>query len=170
MEKRNNVIKFNGNPLTLLGKEMKVGVKAPEFKALNNNLQPVNLSDYGKKIKVISVVPSVDTSVCAIQTKHFNKRAADFPNVQIITISADLPFALGRFCGAEGINNSVTLSDYNGHDFGLKYGFLIDELKLLARGVVIVDEKDVVRYVQYVPEVTDEPDYNEAFEALKKIL
>lgn len=170
MEKRKDVITFQGNPLTLVGNEIKVGDKAPEFTVLNNSLSPVKLGDFKGKVKVISVVPSVDTPVCAIQTKRFNKMASDFNDVQIVTISNDLPFALARFCGAEGIENSETLSDYNGHDFGTKYGFLIDELKLLSRGVIIIDRDDTVKYVQYVKEVTNEPDYDSAFSALEKVI
>ena len=145
---------------------IKVGDKAPEFTVcLANNLSPVKLSDYKGKVRIISSVPSVDTGVCAAQTRRFNLEAAKLNDVVILTISADLPFALGRFCAAEGIDKVVTLSDHKETDFGIKYGFLIDELRLLARGIVVVDKYDIVRYVEYVSEVTNHPDYDKALAA-----
>ena len=170
MVKRTGVITFGGNPLTLAGNEIKVGAKAPDFYALNSKLQPVKLSDFDGKVRIISVFPSIDTPVCAAQTRRFNVEAANLGDVQILTVSCDLPFALGRFCAAEGIDKEITLSDHKELDFGLKYGFAIDELRLLSRGVVVVDKDGVVKHVEYVKEVTDEPDYDSAIEAVKKII
>lgn len=170
MVKRTGVITFGGNPLTLAGNEIKVGAKAPDFYALNSKLQPVKLSDFDGKVRIISVFPSIDTPVCAAQTRRFNVEAANLGDVQILTVSCDLPFALGRFCAAEGIDKEITLSDHKELDFGLKYGFAIDELRLLSRGVVVVDKDGVVKHVQYVLEITEEPDYDSAIEAVKKII
>ena len=170
MEKRTGVITMGGNPMTLVGKEIKVGDIAPDFTLSKQDLSPYSLSESKGKVRIISVVPSVDTGVCEFQTKDFNQRAAQLENVQIITVSVDLPFALGRFCAANGIDNIVVASDYKGHDFGLKYGFLIDELQLLARGIVVVDKDDTVRYVEYVSEVTNHVDYDRAIEEAKKLI
>jgi len=170
MEKRTGVITFGGNPLTLAGNEIKVGAKAPDFYALNSKLQPVKLSDFDGKVRIISVFPSIDTPVCAAQTRRFNVEAANLGDVQILTVSCDLPFALGRFCAAEGIDKEITLSDHKELDFGLKYGFVIDELRLLARGVVVVDKNGIVKYVEYVKEVTDEPDFDSAIKAAGELI
>lgn len=165
MEKHTGMITFGGNPLTLAGELVKTGDSAKDFTVVANDLKPHKLSDYDGKIRIISVVPSVDTGICAAQTRRFNEEAAKLNNVVILTISCDLPFALGRFCAAEGIDKVVTLSDYKETDFGLKYGFLIDELRLLSRGIVIIDQKGVVRYVEYVKEVASHPDYDKALAA-----
>ena len=170
MEKRTGVITFKGNPLTLAGAEIKVGAKAPDFYALSNTLAPVKLSDFDGKVRIISVFPSIDTPVCAAQTRRFNVEAANLGDVQILTLSCDLPFALGRFCAAEGIDKEITLSDHKELDFGLKYGFVIDELRLLARGVIVVDKAGVVKYVEYVKEVTDEPDFDSAIKAARELI
>ena len=169
MEKHSGMITFGGNPLTLAGDLVKVGDKAKDFTVLANDLQPHKLSDYDGKIRIISVVPSVDTGVCAAQTRRFNVEAAKLEDLVILTISCDLPFALGRFCAAEGIDKVVTLSDHKETDFGLKYGFLIDELRLLSRGIIIVDKAGVVRYVEYVMEITNHPDYDKALKAAKSL-
>ncbi len=170
MEKRTGIITFGGNPLTLAGKEIKVGDKAPDFYGLNDKLEPVKLSDFDGKARIISVFPSIDTPVCAAQTRRFNVEAANLGDVQILTVSCDLPFALGRFCAAEGIDKEITLSDHKELDFGLKYGFAIDELRLLSRGVVVVDKDGIVKYVQYVKEITEEPDYDAAIKAVKELV
>ncbi|MEI7594580.1 MAG: thiol peroxidase [Bacteroidota bacterium] len=170
MEKHSRVITFAGNPLTLVGTLTKVGSKAQDFTALNNQLQPVKLSDFAGKIKVISVVPSVDTGICEAQTRWFNKEAAELENVAILTISCDLPFALGRFCGAHGIDKVVTVSDHIATEFGIKYGFLIEELRLLSRGVVVIDKNDNVTYVEYVNEVTNHANYDQALIEIKKLV
>ncbi|MEI6123446.1 MAG: thiol peroxidase [Bacteroidota bacterium] len=164
MEKHIGLITFGGNPLTLDGEMVKVGDKAKDFTALANDLAPHSLSEYDGKIRIISVVPSIDTGVCAAQTRRFNVEASKLENVIIITISCDLPFALGRFCAAEGIDKVITLSDHKETEFGLKYGFLIEELRLLSRGIVIVDKSGMVRYVEYVKEITTHPDYEAALE------
>lgn len=170
MEKRTGVITMGGNPMTLVGPEIKVGEKAPEFVVVKQDLLPYSLSDSIGKVRIISVVPSLDTGVCELQTIDFNQRASQLKDVQIITISVDLPFAQSRFCAAKGIDNSIVVSDYQAHDFGTKYGFLIDELKLLARGIVVVDKNDIVQYVEYVSEVTNHVDYDKAIEAAKKLI
>jgi len=134
-------------------------------------LSEKHLSDYAGKIKIISIYPSIDTGVCATQNREFNKIAAGLgEDVVILSVSVDLPFAQTRFCAAEGIDKVVTLSDHRATDFGLKYGFVIDSLRLLARGVVVIDKNNVVQYVEYVPEVTTEPDYNAALAAVKTLV
>lgn len=154
--------------MPVVGNEIKVGDKAPEFTALKADLSPLKLSDFSGKPVVISVAPSIDTSVCATQTAKFNSEVASL-GVDIIAISCDLPFALGRFCAAEGIDKVVTVSDHRTLEFGEKYGFILEPLRLLARGVVIIDKEGIVKYVEYVPEVTNEPDYKLAIEAIKKL-
>ena len=164
-------ITFKGNPVTLVGTEVKVGDKAPDFMVLANNLSEKHLSDYKGKVKIISLFPSIDTGVCATQTRTFNKLASELSkDIVILCISNDLPFAQTRFCAAEGIDQVETLSDHRDVDFSTKYGFLIKELRLLARGVVVIDKNDNVRYVEYVPEVTNEPNYDAAIEAAKKLV
>ncbi len=160
---------FGGNPIALAGKQIKVGDKAPEFTVTGNDLKPVSLSSFEGKKKIISVFPSIDTPVCAVQNRVFNKRIAEVDNTVVLSISVDLPFAHKRFCGAEGIDKVVTLSDHKDLDFGNKYGFLINELRLLARGIVVLDKDNTVKYVEYVPNVGQEPDYEKAFDAVKKM-
>lgn len=167
MNKVNINVTFKGGPVTIVGDQVKVGSPAPDFTAVGAALNPVKLSDYRGKNVVIAIYPSIDTGVCALQNKQFNKIANDLKDTVVLSISLDLPFAQGRFCAAEGLNNIVTASDYKEREFGIKYGFLIDELKLLTRGTVIVDKSGVVRYVEYVPEITNEPDYSKALEVLK---
>lgn len=157
-------ITMGGNPIKLLGEEIKVGMQAPAFKAVKKDMSPFELSELDGKIKIISVVPSVDTKICEFQTIHFNEEATKNPNVVVVTISVDLPFALGRFCVANHIENSIVVSDHRALDFGLKYGFAIDEIRLLARGIVVIDEKNEVRYVEYVQEVGTHPDYDKVLE------
>lgn len=171
MKKNQDIVTFKGNPVTLLGNQIKEGDKAPDFTVLDNGLNPKKLSDYKGKVKILSVFPSVDTSVCSKQNRRFNKEAAGLSNdIEILAISNDLPFALNRFCDAEGIDKVTTLSDHKDVDFGTKYGFLIEELRLLARGVVVVDQNDEVRYVEYVPEIGEEPDYDSALNAAKNLI
>ncbi|WP_461205973.1 thiol peroxidase [Clostridium sp. DL1XJH146] len=169
MEKRNNVVTLGGNAVTLLGTEIKVGDKAPNFTVLDNNSKPVTLEDAREKKLIISVVPSVDTPVCAAQTRRFNVEAAKLEGVEVYTISVDLPFALSRYCAAEGIDKVKTLSDHKDLSFGEGYGFVIEEARLLSRGIVIVDEEGIVRYVEYVKEVSDYPDYDKALEAVNNL-
>ncbi|HLR73268.1 MAG TPA: thiol peroxidase [Pseudogracilibacillus sp.] len=160
-------VTFSGDPVTLIGNEIKVGDQAQDFTVLANDLSERSLSDYKGKIKLISVVPSVDTGVCAQQTKRFNEEADKLDNVHVLTISMDLPFAQTRWCSAEGVKNIDLLSDHRDADFGQKYGVLIEELRLLARAIFVVDENDKVVHVEYVPEVTTHPDYDAALEAAK---
>ncbi|ALX48364.1 thiol peroxidase [Lentibacillus amyloliquefaciens] len=161
-------VTFNQDPVTLLGNEVSVGDKAPDFTVLANDLQEVSLSDYKGKVRLIAAVPSVDTGVCSDETKRFNEEADKLGNVQVLTISMDLPFAQGRWCAANGVKNLDTLSDHRQADFGEKYGVLIKELRLLARAVFVVDSNDNVTYVEYVDEATNHPDYEGALEAAKK--
>ncbi len=168
MEKHSGIITFGGNPLTLVGKIIKVGDKAPEFTVLNPDLTPFTFNKSGK-VTIISVVPSIDTGICDAQTRRFNQEAANL-DMDILTISCDLPFALGRYCAAAGIDKVKTLSDHKDLDFGSKYGFVIDELRILSRGIVIVDKNGVVKYVEYVKEVASHPDYEIALAEAKKIL
>lgn len=169
MERNNSKVKFAGNQVTLLGKEPKVEESAPEFTVLGNDLKPVKLTDFDGKVKVIAVYPSIDTSVCAAQNRRFNQEADKLKDVVVLSISCDLPFAQKRFCAAEGLNNIVTLSDHKDVDFGTKYGFLMEEFRLLARGTVIIGKDNKIKYVEYVPEVTEEPDYDKALEVVREL-
>ncbi|WP_340002345.1 thiol peroxidase [Oceanobacillus sp. FSL K6-0127] len=160
-------ITFNQDSVTLLGNEVKVGDTAPNFILLSNDLKEVTLDDYQGKVKLIAAVPSVDTGVCAEETIRFNKEADTLPNVQVLTISMDLPFAQGRWCAANGVKQLDTLSDHRNADFGKNYGVLIEELRLLARAIFVVDANNKVTYVEYVSEATNHPDYDKALEAAK---
>ena len=163
-------ITFHGNPLTLLGRQLKCGDRAPDFEVLANDLSPVKLSDFRGKVCVVSVVPSLDTPVCDIQTRRFNEEAAALGDgVVVLTISMDLPFAQKRWCGAAGIKNVQTLSDHRDAAFGRAFGLLIEELRLLARAVFIVDAGGIIRYKQVVEELTDEPDYDAAIKAVTEV-
>jgi thiol peroxidase len=171
MSERTDVITFQGGGLTLVGNEVKVGDKAPEFTVLGNDLSPVAFSSYAGKVVVISAVPSLDTPVCDTQTRRFNEEAAKLgDDVVILTISMDLPFAQARWCGAAGIENVVTLSDHKDADFAEKFGLMIKELRLLTRAVFVVGKDGTVSYAQVVPEVTDEPDYEAALQAVKGLV
>jgi thiol peroxidase len=171
MEERPGAATFMGNSLTLIGPEIKIGDKAPGFNVVDNELKPVTLADYRGKIKILCSVPSLDTPVCDAETRRFNMEAAELPdNVEVLTISMDLPFAQKRWCGAADIDKVTTLSDYQDRAFGQAYGVLIKELMLLARCVFIVDANDTVRYVQLVKEVTSEPDYAGVLDAVKGLL
>ena len=171
MEERAGVITMKGNPLTLVGKELKVGDPAPDFEVLDNDLAPVRLSSFKGKVCVVSAVPSLDTPVCDMETRRFNEEAGKLgAEVRILAISMDLPFAQKRWCGAAGVDKVVTLSDHRDASFGTTYGVLIKELRLLARAVFVLDREGTVRYIQIVKEVTDEPDYNAVLEAVNKLL
>lgn len=170
MDKRNEVVTMGGNPMTLLGKGVKVGDKGLDFTVLKDDLSPYSLSEAGDKVKIISVVPSLDTGVCEMQTIRFNEEAAELENTVILTISVDLPFAQKRFCSAHDIDKVLTLSDHKDLDFGKKYGFVMEEVRLLARGIVVLDKDNTVKYVEYVPEVTTHPDYEKALEAAKALV
>lgn len=168
---RKGVITFQGGPLTLTGTEIKAGDKAPDFKVLDGGLKETGLKDFEGKIKIISVTPSLDTPVCDLQARTFNAEAANLPaDISILNISMDLPFAISRFCTSAGIDKVRAFSDHRDASFGNAYGVLIKELRLLARAVFIVDSKDVVRYIEIVPEVTNQPDYEKMLGELKKIV
>ncbi|NMD70758.1 thiol peroxidase [Bacillus sp. DNRA2] len=161
-------ITFKGNPVTLLGQEIKVGEKAPNFTVLANDLSPVTLENSKGSVRLISVVPSLDTGVCDAQTRRFNEEAANLGNVQILTVSVDLPFAQKRWCGAAGIDKVQTVSDHRDLSFGEAFGVAIQELRLLARAVFVIDSNDVVTYAEYVSEATNHPNYEAAIEAAKQ--
>ncbi len=168
---RKDVVTFKGKPVTLLGPELKVGDPAPDFVVMDNSLTPVTLATYNGKIKVISAVPSLDTPVCEMETRRFNQEAATLPDkVVVLTVSLDLPFAQKRWCGAANIDRVITLSDYQDRSFATAYGVLINELKLLSRSIFVIDESNVIRYIQHVPEVTQEPDYAAVIGAVKKLI
>ena len=167
---RSGAVTFKGAPLTLAGQEVKVGSAAPDFKLhyFEGGLKELTLADLKGKATIISVVPSLDTPVCATQTKTFNEKLGELGDkINALTVSLDLPFAQNRFCGAEGIKNLRTASDYQERAFGQSYGTLIEELKILSRAVFVLDKEGKVVYAQYVPEVASEPDYEPALAALK---
>jgi thiol peroxidase len=170
MEERKGAITFQGNPLTLVGKEIKAGDRAPDVEVLDNDLTPVRLSSYRGKICVISAVPSLDTPVCDMETRRFNDEAGKLGgDVVILTLSMDLPFAQKRWCGAAGVEKVVTLSDHRDAAFGTNYGMLIKELRLLARGIFVVDREGIIQDVQLVKEMTEEPDYDAVLDAVRKL-
>src|SRR6202166_2269516 len=165
---RTNAATFKGNPLTLVGPEIKVGQKAPEFTALAGDLSAVTLASSKGKTRLLVSVPALDTSVCDAETRRFDVEAAKLQGGETLVISVDLPFAQGRFCQTAGIKNLKTLSDHRDVSFGKAYGTLIKELRLLARAVFVVDPSDKVQYVEYVKEVTTHPNYDAALNALKQ--
>jgi thioredoxin-dependent peroxiredoxin len=170
MEERKGLVTMKGKPVTLVGQTVKVGQKAPDFEVTANDLSPVKLSSFAGKVCIIASVPSLDTSVCDLETRKFNEKAAQLGgDVVVLTISMDLPFAQKRWCGAAGINNVQTLSDHRDASFGRAYGVLIKDLRLLARAVFVVDKKGVVRYLQIVPEIATEPDYDAVLKAVKEL-
>jgi thiol peroxidase len=160
-------VTLKGKPYTLSGPEIKAGQKAPDFKLLATDSSEVGLSQSRGKVRLLSVVHSLDTQVCDLQTQRFEEEASRFKDVVIYAISMDLPFAQARYCGAHGIKNLQTLSDHREASFGHAYGVLIEELRLLSRAIFIIDRDDIVRYVEYVPEVAQHPDYDRAIAALK---
>lgn len=166
-QERKGAVTFQGNPLTLVGPEIRVGDKAPGFTVLSTSLSPVHLSDSAGKVRILSSVPSLDTPVCDMETRRFNEEAARIPGVEILTLSTDLPFAQARWCAAAGIDKVKTLSDHKDLSFGIAYGVVIQELRLLARAVFVVDAKDQVRYVETVKEITSEPNYAAAIQAAR---
>lgn len=169
-EERNNIVTFKGNPATLLGPDIKVGDTAPEFRVVDNALQAVTLASNLGKVQLIAVVPSIDTPVCDTMTRKFNEKAAQLPeSVVVLTISVDLPFAQKRWCGNAGIEKVRVVSDYQDRSFGLNYGLLLKELKLLARAVYVIDKNGKVAYREIVKEVTAEPDYDAALAAASKL-
>ncbi|HPR30516.1 MAG TPA: thiol peroxidase [Prolixibacteraceae bacterium] len=169
MSERKGLVTFAGNPVTLTGNPVKAGDTAPDFTGTNQKLEPVRLSDFKGKTVVIAVYPSIDTGVCQKQNRKFNEIAATMNDVAVLSVSLDLPFAQKRFCAAEGLDTLVTLSDYKEREFGHKYGFLIRELALLARGTVVIDKEGTVRLVEIVPEIATEPDYDATLKILNEI-
>ena len=162
-------ITFAGGSLTVPGTQLQVGDKAPNFSVTKNDLSSISLSDLSG-IKLLSIAPSLDTGVCQIQTKKFNKEVASLTGVSLMTISLDLPFAQARWCGPEGLENSLTVSDYQNRDFGTEYALLIEELKLLTRAVLVLDKDNNIKYVEYLKEITDEPKYAAAIAAIKSLI
>jgi thiol peroxidase len=171
MTEHPGAVTFKGKPLTLVGEQVAVGSPAPDFTAAGNDLSEVSLADYRGKAVLISSVPSLDTPVCDQQTRRFNEEAGKLgDDVVVLTVSMDLPFAQKRWCGAAGIENVVTVSDYKDHAFADAYGLYLKELGLLARSVTVVDRQGEIVYHQLVKEVTDHPDYDKALAAIKAVL
>lgn len=171
MKQRKGIITMEGNPLTLVGGEIKAGDAAPNFTALDAGLSEVEFSSFRGKVCVLSSVPSLDTPVCDLQTRRFNSEAGRLgPDVAVLTLSMDLPFAQKRWCAAAGAENVQALSDHRDASFGTAYGVLIEELRLLARAVFVVDREGVVRYVQLVEELTNEPDYDAVLDAVRELV
>ena len=168
-EERKGAVTMRGNPMTLVGPELKAGQKAPAFTAVGKGLAPVTLDQFKGKVKIIAAIPSIDTPVCDAETRRFNEEASKLPgDVQILTISMDLPFAQARWCGAAGVDKITTISDWRAAEFGQKYGALIKELHLLARAVFVLDKNDNVVYAEYVKEVANQPNFEAALEAARK--
>lgn len=171
MSERHGVITFLGNPLTLAGQPVEPGDAVPDFVGLRGDLSPFQLSELRGKVVVISSVPSLDTPVCAMQARRFNQEAAGLgPDVKVVVVSMDLPFAQKRFCATEGITNVEVISDHRDAAFGQGFGLLVKELRLDARAVLVVDRAGVVRYQQIVAEMTHEPDYEAALAAVRASL
>src|SRR3954470_21539643 len=158
---------LRGNPLTLVGPELKVGDTAPDCNVVDNGLKPVTLKDTGNQVRIISVVPSLDTPVCDAQTKRFNEEVANLPGVDILTVSMDLPFAQKRWCGAFGVDKIKMLSDHKDSSFGEHYGTLIKELRIESRAIFVLDENNTIRHAEYVKEVADHPNYEAALSAAR---
>ena len=168
MNERQGLVNMGGNPVTLLGNELKVGEAAPDFTAVGNDLKPVRLSQFKGKVVVLAAVPSLDTPTCNLETRRFNAEAANLgPDVVILTVSMDLPFAQKRWCGAAGIDKVITVSDHRDASFGTGYGVLVKDVRLLARAVFVVDRQGVIRYTQLIKETGTEPDYAPVLEVVK---
>jgi thioredoxin-dependent peroxiredoxin len=170
MAERTGLVMLGGKDATLLGNEVKVGDTAPDFAAVGNDMKPVRLSQFKGKVVVVASVPSLDTPTCDIETRRFNAEAAKLaPDVIILTVSMDLPFAQKRWCGAAGIDRVITVSDHRDAAFGIAYGVLIKDLRLLARSVFVVDRQGTVRYIQLVKDTGSEPDYAPVLQAVKDL-
>ena len=167
---RSSAVTLKGNPFTLLGSELKAGDSAPDFELVGGDLAPVRLGDTSGKVRIFSVVPSLDTPVCDTMTRRFNQEAAALPDVTIYTISMDLPFAQTRWCAAAAVDKIVMLSDHRSGSFGENYGTLVKELRLESRAIFVVDESGVIRHVEYVGEIADQPDYDAALNAVRQVL
>lgn len=171
MKERSGLVTFQGMPLTLVGDGVSTGDRAPDFSLLDNDLNPMSLAGFKGKVCLLVTVPSLDTPVCDMETRRFNEEASRLgPDVSVLTVSMDLPFAQKRWCGAAGIERVKTLSDHRDASFGQSYGVLIKELRLLARAVFVVDRKGVVRHEEIVGEIASEPDYEAALGAVKKLV
>jgi thiol peroxidase len=164
---RSGATTLRGNPLTLVGPELKAGDNAPDFNLVDNGLKPVTLKDTGNKVRIFSVVPSLDTPVCDAQTKKFNEELANLPGVEVLTVSMDLPFAQKRWCGAFGVDRVKMLSDHKDGSFGANYGTLIKELRIESRAIFVVDQNNKIRHAEYVREVADHPNYDAALSAAR---
>jgi len=165
------IVTFKGARLNLTGRRVREGGRAPDFKLISQNLKEVTLSDFDGKVKIINFFPSLDTPVCDLQVKEFNKKAAGLsPDIVVIGVSKDLPFAQARFCSLNQIKNEVVLSDYRFSSFGRNYGVLIKELNLLARGSLIIDKQRKIRYIQLVEEITHSVDFDQVFNKLQEVL
>jgi len=169
MEERKDAVKLGGKPVTLLGPDLKPGDDAPDVELMDNDLHPFRLSNYKGKTVILTTVLSLDTSVCDAEVRKFNEKASSLDNVEVVTVSMDLPFTQKRWCGQSDLDNVKTYSDYRSGELGKKYGTLIKDLNLHARSVFVIDKNGDIQYKQFVPEVSQEPDYDEAIEAVKKI-
>lgn len=171
MQERDGIVTMKGNPITLMGTEIQVGDKAPDFVAIDNDLNPVSFDSFRGKVCIVSSVPSLDTPVCDMETRRFNDEAGRLgDDVEILTISMDLPFAQKRWCGAAGVDRVQTLSDHRDAAFGQAYGVLIKGLRLLARAVFVVDKEGTIRYMELVKEIASEPDYDSLLTAVKELV
>ena len=171
MQERDGLVTMKGNPITLMGAELQVGDRAPDFVATDNDLHSVSFDSFRGKICILSSVPSLDTPVCDMETRRFNDEAGRLgDNVEIITISMDLPFAQKRWCGAAGVDRVQTLSDHRDAAFGQAYGVLVKGLRLLARAVFVVDKQGTIRYMELVKEIASEPDYDSVLKAVKELV
>lgn len=164
-------ITMNGLPAKVAGKDLKTGDRAPDFMLMGNALETVKKTDFDGKVLVISCVPSLDTPVCSLETRRFNREADKLPEgVIVLTVSRDLPFAQTRWCAANDVKKVMTASDYRDYGFARDYGVLLEDLGLLTRAVFVVDKEGIIKYIQFVPEVTQEPDYEEVLNEVKKLL
>ena len=166
---RERTVTMGGRPVSLLGKPLQIGDRAPDFQLVDNNLGTKSLADFGNKLKIISVVPSLDTGVCDQQTRRFNAEAADIPDAVVITVSMDLPFAQKRWCGSAGLADAVTLSAHRDEAFGRDYGVLISELRLLSRAVFVLDAGNEIMYAEYLDEISSHPNYDAALNVLRSL-
>jgi len=167
---RKDAVTLKGKPLTLVGPEIKVGAKMPDFQAVANDMSEVTLKTTGGKVRIFASVPSLDTPVCDAETRRFNQEATGLPGVEVLTISCDLPFAQKRWCAAAGLDRVKTLSDHRDTSFGAGTGTLIKELRILSRAVFVVDRDDVVRHVEYVKEVAEQPKFEAAVQAARRLI
>ena len=166
---RPNAVTLRGNPFTLVGEALKVGDPAPDFEVVGKDMKTVSLADTGTGVRILSALPSLDTPVCDMMTRRFNQEASEYPGVNILTVSMDLPFAQTRWCAAAGVDNVTMLSDHRTGSFGTAFGTLIKELRLESRAIFVVDQDNIVRYAEYVSEVADQPDYDAALEVVRRL-